>query len=145
MRDIDWETVKEQGWQRLAVPERYAPFAEGGFPTPSGKPSSTAKRRRNWGSIRSCLHPPRPDVHSAPELARRYPLAFISPPCALLELELCEPAVCDQIREGTRLDIHPDDARARGIVNGDRVRVYDDRGSYMLKAAVSDRARPGGW
>ena len=31
MRGIDWETVKEQGWQRLAVPERYAPFAEGGL------------------------------------------------------------------------------------------------------------------
>jgi anaerobic selenocysteine-containing dehydrogenase len=37
MRGIEWDTVKEQGWQRLAVPERYAPFAEGGFPTPSGK------------------------------------------------------------------------------------------------------------
>ena len=26
-----------QGWQRLNVPAVYAPFAEGGFPTPSGK------------------------------------------------------------------------------------------------------------
>jgi anaerobic selenocysteine-containing dehydrogenase len=42
-----------------------------------------------------------------------------------------------------RLDIHPEDATSRGIVNGERVRVFNDRGSYTLKAAVSDRARPG--
>src|SRR5262249_37447638 len=33
----EWERVKEKGWQRLDVPERYAPFAAGGFPTPSGR------------------------------------------------------------------------------------------------------------
>ena len=37
MRGIEWESLKQQGWQRLTVPEVYAPFAEGGFPTPSGK------------------------------------------------------------------------------------------------------------
>jgi anaerobic selenocysteine-containing dehydrogenase len=37
MRGIDWEGLKARGWQRLDVPERFAPFAEGGFPTPSGK------------------------------------------------------------------------------------------------------------
>ena len=34
---LDWETLKRDGWQRLSVPEQYAPFAEGKFPTPSGK------------------------------------------------------------------------------------------------------------
>ncbi len=37
MRGIDWEQMKKSGWQRLDVPARFAPFAEGGFPTPSGK------------------------------------------------------------------------------------------------------------
>ena len=39
MQGIEWETLKEKekGWQRLSVPENYAPFAEGNFPTPSGK------------------------------------------------------------------------------------------------------------
>ena len=32
-----WETLKQSGWQKLDVPERFAPFAQGGFPTPSGK------------------------------------------------------------------------------------------------------------
>src|SRR6185369_4921205 len=34
---LDWDAMKERGFQRLAVPESYAPFARGGFPTPSGK------------------------------------------------------------------------------------------------------------
>ena len=37
MRGIDWEEMKRSGWQRLDVPARFAPFAAGGFPTPSGK------------------------------------------------------------------------------------------------------------
>jgi len=32
---ISWESLKAQGWQKLALPA--APFAEGGFPTASGK------------------------------------------------------------------------------------------------------------
>src|SRR6185437_8859130 len=34
---IDWDTLKQAGFQRLNVPRPYAPFAQGGFPTPSGK------------------------------------------------------------------------------------------------------------
>src|SRR4051812_38563485 len=34
---ITLETLRERGWMRLNVPERFAPFAEGNFPTPSGK------------------------------------------------------------------------------------------------------------
>ena len=84
MRDIDWETVKEQGWQRLAVPERYAPFAEGGFPTPS-VPQFYSETAAKLG-LNPLLPTPRraENVHSAPELARRYRLlAFISPPCCI--------------------------------------------------------------
>jgi len=34
---MSWERLKEQGWQRLDLPPRFAPFAQGGFRTPSGK------------------------------------------------------------------------------------------------------------
>jgi anaerobic selenocysteine-containing dehydrogenase len=36
-RGLDWDTLKATGWQRLAVATEYAPFAQGAFPTPSGK------------------------------------------------------------------------------------------------------------
>jgi anaerobic selenocysteine-containing dehydrogenase len=41
------------------------------------------------------------------------------------------------------LDIHPIDAANRGIENGEQVRIYNGRGSFVAKARVTDRARQG--
>ena len=146
MSGIEWDAVKEQGWQRLAVPERFAPFAEGGFPTPSGKCElySEAAVKLGHDPLPHYI-PPRENVLSAPELARRYPLAFISPPCRnFLNSSFANlPFALDSEHGEPRLDIHPQDAQTRGIGNGDRVRVFNDRGAFTLKAAVSTRARPG--
>jgi anaerobic selenocysteine-containing dehydrogenase len=145
MRGIEWDSLKEQGWQRLAVPEVFAPFAEGGFPTPSGKCEFYSETALELGlDPLPGYTPPRENVHSAPGLAQRYPLAFISPPCRnFLNSSFANLPFARASEKEPRLDIHPDDALARGIANGERVRVFNDRGSYTLKAAVSDRARPG--
>jgi anaerobic selenocysteine-containing dehydrogenase len=145
MRGMEWDTVKEQGWRRLAVPERYAPFAEGGFPTPSGKCEFYSETAAKMGlDPLPTYTPPRENVYSNPALAQRYPLAYISPPCRnFLNSSFANLPFALASEKEPRLDIHPDDARARGIATGDRVRVFNDRGSYTLKAAVSDRARPG--
>jgi anaerobic selenocysteine-containing dehydrogenase len=39
--------------------------------------------------------------------------------------------------------MHPDDAARRGIAEGDAVRVYNDRGSYELKARINGKPRLG--
>jgi trimethylamine-N-oxide reductase (cytochrome c) len=39
--------------------------------------------------------------------------------------------------------LHPDDAAARGIRNGDVVKLYNDRASVLLAAQVTERVRPG--
>ncbi len=145
MRGIDWETAKAHGWQRLAVPERYAPFATGGFPTPSGKCEfySATAERLGLDPLPSYI-PPRENRDSNPQLARRYPLAFISPPCRnFLSSSFANLPFALASEKEPRLDIHPDDAAPRGIRTADRVRVFNDRGSFTLRAAVSDRARPG--
>ncbi|MEY3475084.1 MAG: hypothetical protein RL087_1542, partial [Pseudomonadota bacterium] len=41
------------------------------------------------------------------------------------------------------LEISAADAAARGIVEGELVRVFNDRGSHACRARISDRARPG--
>jgi len=41
------------------------------------------------------------------------------------------------------LEIHPADAAARSIRDGDPVRIFNDRGSLAARARVSDRARKG--
>jgi anaerobic selenocysteine-containing dehydrogenase len=39
--------------------------------------------------------------------------------------------------------MHPRDAAARGIADGDTVRVFNDRGSHRLRARVNGKPRPG--
>ncbi|WP_372662890.1 molybdopterin dinucleotide binding domain-containing protein, partial [Hydrogenophaga sp.] len=41
------------------------------------------------------------------------------------------------------LEMHAQDAQARGLANGDVVRVFNDRGDHRCKLQVSARARPG--
>ena len=41
------------------------------------------------------------------------------------------------------VEIHPEDARARGVAAGDMVRVWNERGDVRAVCAVSDRVRPG--
>jgi len=127
------------------VPERFAPFAQGGFPTPSGKCEFYSETAAKQG--RDPLPdytPPRENALSNPERAKRYPLAFISPPCRnFLNSSFANLPFALAAEKAPRLDIHPDDARARGIADGDEVRVFNDRGAFTVKAAVSTRARPG--
>jgi anaerobic selenocysteine-containing dehydrogenase len=145
MAGIEWNALKERGWQRLKVPARFAPFAEGNFPTPSGKCEFWSETAKSMGMDPLPVYtPPRESAQSAPQLAKTYPLAFISPPArnflnssfANLEFALKEAGE-------PYLDIHPADAAARGIADGDQVRIYNGRGSFAAKARVSERVRPG--
>jgi anaerobic selenocysteine-containing dehydrogenase len=140
---ITWESLKARGWQRLNVPA--APFANGGFPTPSGKCefwSETAKAQGH--DPLPDYTPPREGPTSNTELAARYPLAFISPPhrhflnssFANLDFALKDAGV-------PSLDIHPDDAASRGIADGAQVCVCNDRGDYTVRARITDSVRPG--
>jgi anaerobic selenocysteine-containing dehydrogenase len=146
MGGIGWERLKEEGWQRLDVPERFAPFAQGGFPTPSGKCEFYSATAAQLGLDPLPVYtPPRENVRANPVLAQRYPLAFISPPCRnFLNSSFANlPFALASEKKEPRLYIHPEDAGPRGIVSGDRVRVFNDRGSFTVNASVSDCTRTG--
>jgi anaerobic selenocysteine-containing dehydrogenase len=143
LKGITWDGLKATGWQRLAVPD--APFANGGFPTPSGKCEfySESAAKQGLDPLPTYV-PPYEGPTSNPELAKRYPLAFISPPnrhflnssFANLEFarkEAGEPA----------LEMHPADAGPRGIAEGTRVRIFNDRGEFTAVVRLDGRARPG--
>ena len=77
-------------------------------------------------------------------LAERFPLAMISPPARnYLNSTFVNVQSLRDAEGEPHLDIHPHDAAARGIADGARVRVFNDRGSLELKARVTERARPG--
>lgn len=145
MKGITFDELKEKGWMRLSVPETYAPFAEGNFPTPSGKCEFFSETLAKQG-----LDPlptyiaPRESAQTAPELAKKYPLAIISPPAHnFLNSSFANLPSFVKAEKEPRLEIHPVDAAARNIKDGDHVRVFNDRGEFKLKARLSAKARPG--
>jgi anaerobic selenocysteine-containing dehydrogenase len=138
---FDWSELKQRGWQRLAVPERFAPFAQGGFPTPSGKCEFRSAWLERQGIDPLPFYNPPAEVGEASE---RYPLAFLSPPARhFLNSSFANLARFREFEREPHLDMHPRDAASRGIADGDRVRVFNDRGGYALKARVNGKPRPG--
>jgi len=78
-------------------------------------------------------------------LARRYPLHLVANnPTARLHSQLDVGAFSQstKVRGREPIRLHPADAVARGIRSGDVVRVFNDRGSCLAGAVVSDAVRP---
>ena len=142
---IDLDLLLRDGFARLNVPERYAPFAEGGFPTPSGKCEFASERLAASGDdALPDVVLPRESALTNPTLAARYPLALISPPSRnFLNSSFANLPAFVAEAGAPALLIHPDDAAARRIASGTQLRIFNDRGAFFAQAEVTDRARPG--
>ena len=83
--------------------------------------------------------PPFESPDSSPELAEKYPLNIVSPkPHAFLNSQYANAADKQNVQGDQRVWIHPEDAAERGIVGGDVVRVFNDRGSFAGPAVIDD-------
>jgi anaerobic selenocysteine-containing dehydrogenase len=143
MNAVKWETLKERGWQKLDVPERFAPFAQGGFPTASGKCEFYSPVLEKQGIDPLPFYNPPAEV-SDQKLAERFPLAFLSPPARhFLNSSFANLPRFREFEREPHLDMHPDDAAERGIRDGEPVRLFNDRGSYVLKARINGKPRRG--
>ncbi|MDE3053242.1 MAG: molybdopterin oxidoreductase family protein [Gemmatimonadota bacterium] len=145
LRGVTFDALLERGWMRLDVPTPYLPFADGGFPTPSGKCEFYSARMREMGlDPLPSYTPPYEGPERAPELAARYPLVLISSPAhQFLNSTFVN---VDALRRGAREPeclLHPRDAERRGIAAGMRVAVHNDRGAFTAVARVEDAIREG--
>ncbi len=134
---VNAQELAQRGWSKLAIAD--APFADGGFFTPSGKALADPPGLGVPDHV-----PNYESVQSSPELAARFPLAMISPPARhFLNSTFVNVASLRAAEREPLVEMHADDAAARGIAHGATVRVFNDRGEYLCKAAVSPRARRG--
>lgn len=118
-----------------------APFAQGGFPSPSGKCEFFSARLAAQGldGLPDYVENYEPFGSSVD-----YPLAMISPPARnFLNSSFVNVTSLRSIEGEPILEIHEVDALARGIRSGSVVRVFNQRGDYRCKVEVSARARPG--
>jgi anaerobic selenocysteine-containing dehydrogenase len=137
LRGITLERLEMERSIRLSVSEGdspFQPFAAGGFKTPSQKFEFGAE----------CLEytPPLESRFGDAGLRRRFPLELV-------------PAKNDDSMNSTFghrqsvarqtgvVDINATDALPRGIQDGDQVRLFNDRGAFLVLARVSDSVKPG--
>src|SRR5262249_4033397 len=133
LEGLGFEQLEREGSLRLRVGDPHAPFAEGDFPTASGKCELFAD-----------YVPPREGPTSNPLKARTYPLAFISPPAHhFLNSTFSAQPTFVRRESGPSLTIHPDDAAERRIADGAMVRTFNDRGSFLAQARGSGGGRGG--
>jgi anaerobic selenocysteine-containing dehydrogenase len=143
---ITFEELRERGSIRLQLPSPHLPYRSGTrLPTPGGKIEIESARFKAEG-----LDPvpeyiaPRESEERDPELARRFPLALISPPAhSFLNSTFVNIASLRRSAGKPTIEIHVDDATHRGINAGDMVRIHNDRGFFSAEAVITDRVRPG--
>ena len=149
-----WRASTSSGWSarasvRLSVPDPYAPFARGRLPDAVGQVRAAAPTRwRRRASTRSPTYmPPREGAdQSNPELAAALPARLhLAARAPLPELDLLRAArrSCGA-RASPSLTIHPRGrGRARHRATAQMVRTFNDRGSFLATARVSDARAPG--
>ena len=155
LQGVTWQRLLDQGFVRLNLPEPYLPFAEGNFPTPSGKCEFYSARAAadgydplpTWTPPKMMIEDQSSKIKaetSQSSIIDHGSLVCISPPAHSFLNSTFANLERFRGREGQPLLlIHPDDAAARGIVQGMRVRVSNHFGEAALTAHLSPDVMPG--
>lgn len=134
---ITLERLDREHFVRLNVApgnQPFLPFAQGGFGTASGK--------CEFGAETLDYTPPVESRHGDNALRGKYPLELISSKNDdSMNSTFGYRASVDE--DTSILHLHPADAGPRSIRTGDRVRVFNDRGSLLLKANVDGVVQAG--
>jgi anaerobic selenocysteine-containing dehydrogenase len=136
VRGVDVTELRRTGFVRLDLPEDLRPYAEGGFATASGR-----ALLRNDG-LAALGHDPLPS-YTPPPADDRHPLALMTPKRHTRFLNSSYSAAHGALEGGPYVELHADDAAARGIADGDEVDVVNDRATLRLRARLADTVRPG--
>jgi anaerobic selenocysteine-containing dehydrogenase len=145
VKGITLDRLKDEGAIRLNVPKVFLPFAHGVYPTPSGKCEFYSERMKADGFDPLPTYiPPLEDPHTRPELAARFPLQLLSPPRPQFLNSTFANAPRHRAAAGEpTIELAAGDAELRGLIDGQWVEVYNDRGAFQARLALSGNVRPG--
>ena len=140
---ITYERLREERAVRLNVGRPYLPFANGA-PTPSGKVEFVSESMAGLGQPALPTYVPLVEGPDNAELARRFPLQCIVPPNRFfLNSSFSQSELLRRRQKTPTVMLAVADAAARGIGDGDPVRVESARGAARFTAQVTDATRPG--
>ncbi|MGH2543818.1 MAG: molybdopterin-containing oxidoreductase family protein, partial [Ardenticatenaceae bacterium] len=160
---VTWEALLEEGFVRLNLPQPFLPFAQGNYPTESGKCEFYSPRmaRDGYDPLPAWVPPlvergeergnGRGDPGGRPwgegrlqnpksgALGRILNLRLISPPAhSFLNSTFVNVERLRAREQEPALWIHPQDAGARGLRSGDEVCVWNELGEVRLKCRVTE-------
>ena len=139
---MNFEGQEGAGGSVRAV-QPFLPFAQGNFRTPSGKAELYSEAVKALGlDPVADFTPPTESRHGKQPGA--LPLELLARKSDnFLNSTFSNVASVREMEEQGLLEISTPDARARGIADGDRVRVFNQRGDILLKARVDGKVQPG--
>ena len=144
MKGMTRERLESEGHIRLNLGDGpFLPFAQGGFPTASGKAElySENLKARGLDPVVSFV-PPEESRHS--KKAREFPLELLPRKADnFLNSSFTNIPSIQKMEQPELLEIHAADAEKRGIREGDWVRVFNQRGQVRLRAHVNGAVQPG--
>jgi anaerobic selenocysteine-containing dehydrogenase len=138
--------LRSAGQPKAAVPtqpEPFLPFAHGGFRTASGKAELYSEAVKALGlDPVADFTPPSESRHGTKQ--GTLPLELLARKADnFLNTTFSNVPSVREMEETGLLEISAPDAKARGIGDGDRVRVFNHRGDIVLKARVDGKVQPG--
>ena len=143
LRGITLDTLKANGAAPLFLGDD-PPFADGRFPTPSGKVEFLSARLAAEGAdpLPSQFRTDDDDGGGFGKPAEALDLVTPASHHFVSSSLASQPGLL-QAAGPPIVEIHPDDAASRGIRNGDDVIVENGRGFVKLVAKITDAVRPG--
>jgi len=147
----DFEEFRRQGLARMPAPEDLVAFARE-VRDPEHHPFSTSSGKIEVYSTSIAANPDIYGLGAIPPIPTwidpfteepAYPLMLCTPKSRARTHSIHDNQ--EVLARADRQDVwvHPEDAAARGIADGQRVRVFNDRGSTVLPARVTDRIARG--
>ena len=140
---IDIDTIRDTGPVKVPFAADGRPWANGGFPTPSGRVEFASSTLEAIGQPRLPTFVPS-DEGLASELAVRYPLQLMTPKhhVRFLNSSYSQLPGHGDREGGPFVEMDAADAAARGLSDGDTARVFNDRAELHLPVRISDRLQP---
>lgn len=145
LQGLTRDRLERDGHQRLrfGTQNAFLPFAEGKFFTVSGKAElySESLKRQGLDPVASFI-PPEESRHTHNGHSR-YPFELLGRKADnFLNSSFANLPVVRAMEEPSLLEIHPSDAKAKGIIDGQPVRIFNDRGEVRLTAKITDAVQP---
>jgi anaerobic selenocysteine-containing dehydrogenase len=141
---LSWEQFAERGY--LQGERKFKKYRQGGMRTPTGKVElySTVLERLGYDPLPG-FNDPREAPWSNPKVAQAYPYQLITGARipGFFHSENRQPGYLRSLRPYPQVELHPKLAGAKGIADGDWVRISSPRGSVVQKAVLTDRVPEG--